>query len=534
MYQQQHRQEQEQATSGLEVDVMADSQKYGRTANLFNPATATLGKYIDSNGVEQTSSAATAEEKLNHSDYINVMPNGSYIFGSKKASGVQQTVAFVWYTSSKVLITRNTQVIPMFETDYELTAIAPNNAEYAIINYTTVNNKVMLNTGVTLLPYEPYLDWQHSLRKLTTATEAVENPLYSDGTAITVYTLKGNTVQNGTPTPSAPITVQGVGELETTGEHSGEYKIPISSGGVTTNLYLGSTQTARQIKKYELTGNETFYRDYERNDSWRFYSLPLVQSAMDTGICSHFEYIGTSGVNSSDNIGYSLFSASQFGCRFPKSIANTVNDFKAWLAQQYAAGTPVTVWYVLATEETATVNEPLMKIGNYADTLSNATAIPTTEGANSITVDTTVQPSEFTATWTGWHDASVKEKSGNLFDIEKWLTDRGISYTIVDGKYEFNTDISLNNNVYYFANDNISVSISGLIEAVTVTSPFITLVNKNGGNAKTTALSPTTIKSEDILCAGLKFNWNKGGKVRLSNIMLNTGSTALPYEPYWK
>ena len=40
-------------------------------------------------------------------------------------------------------------------------------------------------------------------------------------------------------------------------------------------------------------------------------------------------------------------------------------------------------------------------------------SIPTTEGANSITVDTTVQPSEFTATWTGWHDSSVKEYDGS-------------------------------------------------------------------------------------------------------------------------
>lgn len=39
-------------------------------------------------------------------------------------------------------------------------------------------------------------------------------------------------------------------------------------------------------------------------------------------------------------------------------------------------------------------------------------SIPTTQGANSITVDTTVQPSEFTATWTGWHDSSVKEYDG--------------------------------------------------------------------------------------------------------------------------
>lgn len=54
-------------------------------------------------------------------------------------------------------------------------------------------------------------NWQHSLRKLTTATEAVENPLYSDGTAITSYTISGNTMQSGTGTtsyPSKSVTVQ--------------------------------------------------------------------------------------------------------------------------------------------------------------------------------------------------------------------------------------------------------------------------------------------------------------------------------------
>lgn len=54
--------------------------------------------------------------------------------------------------------------------------------------------------------------WEHSLRKLTTATEAIESPLYSDGTAITAYTIKGNTVQNGTPSPDSPIIPNGVGE----------------------------------------------------------------------------------------------------------------------------------------------------------------------------------------------------------------------------------------------------------------------------------------------------------------------------------
>lgn len=97
-------------------------------------------------------------------------------------------------------------------------------------------------------------------------------------------------------------------------------------------------------------------------------------------------------------------------------VATTAASFNQWLADQYAAGTPVTIWYVLAAPETAIVNEPLMKIGDYADTLSNAAQIPTTEGANSITVDTTIQPSEFTATWTGWHNANVKEWDGSQWN----------------------------------------------------------------------------------------------------------------------
>jgi hypothetical protein len=71
--------------------------------------------------------------------------------------------------------------------------------------------------------------------------------------------------------------------------------------------------------------------------------------------------------------------------------------FKQWLAAQYANGTPVTVWYVLAEPETGIVNEPLMKIGDYADTISMEQAgvqIPTLNGQTVIDVDTTLKPSE--------------------------------------------------------------------------------------------------------------------------------------------
>ena len=214
--------------------------------------------------------------------------------------------------------------------------------------------------------------------------------------------LEGNTVQNGIPTPDNPVMPQETGELETTGEKAGQYKIPISSANTTTNIYLGEVQTTRQIKKLVLTGKETFFRDKERANSWRFYSNPLVSGNYNLSICSHFVYIGTSGVNNTDNIGFSLFSASQFVCRCPKSVANTVNEFKVWLANQYANGTPITVWYVLKEPETAVVNEPLRKIGDYADEVSGIT-IPTIVGGDTIDVDTTLKPSEVSVNYKGWH-----------------------------------------------------------------------------------------------------------------------------------
>lgn len=83
--------------------------------------------------------------------------------------------------------------------------------------YDKVGVMFRFKNGDTISPNEVTFDevgaWVHSLRKLGTATEAVENTLYSDGTPITSYTIKGNTVQNDTPTPSNPVDVNGVGVM---------------------------------------------------------------------------------------------------------------------------------------------------------------------------------------------------------------------------------------------------------------------------------------------------------------------------------
>ena len=112
-----------------------------------------------------------------------------------------------------------------------------------------------------------------------------------------------------------------------------------------------------------------------------------------TGMCSHYRPV----FRAIDRVNGTISGGDAASVQGVVDIVDnyaTVEDFKSYLQQQYAAGTPVTVWYVLTTEETGIVNEPLMRIGDYADEVSNAATIPTNNGSNTFDVETTVKPSE--------------------------------------------------------------------------------------------------------------------------------------------
>lgn len=257
-------------------------------------------------------------------------------------------------------------------------------------------------------------EWQNSnYYNRGTATDAIISLpaiIYGDGTNATV-SVYGNTIQNGTPTPDSPIMPQGCGDLETVGIKAGQYKIPISSANTTTPVYLGEVQTTRKIKKWVLDGTETWGKgNYPPTGGYQFFTskLPDVANNPDW-LMTHFKKGST--LNGSAFASY--FSLYPEASILPESA--TANDFKEWLAAQYAAGTPVTIWYVLATEETAVVNEPLMKIGDYADEVSGV-SIPTTDGVNTLSVDTTVQPSEVGVNYHGWHMGTVHERVSGEWD----------------------------------------------------------------------------------------------------------------------
>lgn len=197
------------------------------------------------------------------------------------------------------------------------------------------------------------------------------------------------------------------------------YKLPISSANTTTPVYLGEVQTTRKIKKFVFNGTESFelHSYIDSLFTLRTVTDYLFKQKVIT-MCTHYE----SGVNGAaasvvdSTVSFYCGSQAQERILYVKDTNfNTAADFKTYLQQQYANGTPVTIWYVLATEETGIVNEPLMKIGDYADSVSVAN-IPTTAGLQTFDVDTTLKPSEVDLTYHGWHRRTGKEYSSGSWN----------------------------------------------------------------------------------------------------------------------
>ena len=196
-----------------------------------------------------------------------------------------------------------------------------------------------------------------------------------------------------------------IGETSLSYDVYGQHKIPISSANTTTNIYLGEVETTRRIKKLVLTGEEAFNKNDQQSNRYLYYAIrsaifpssilrtPVLCNELPTKDEAPQTVIGIS-TNNQFSVIYFNFGADVMNTQ---PSGNTVEGLKEYLAQQYAAGTPVTIWYVLTTPETAVVNEPLRKIGDYADTVSYEQAgvqIPTLNGNTVIDVLTELKPSK--------------------------------------------------------------------------------------------------------------------------------------------
>ena len=264
-----------------------------------------------------------------------------------------------------------------------------------------------------------------AIRKYSTASEIIVPPttIYCDGSNITTYTLKGNTVQNGTPTPSDPVPVVGVGELETTGEHSGEYKIPILSNGVAYPIYLSepirkltweagsaefvdyvsSTNEHRDINALEFDGSEGWVLQSTNSHGIANFQVTIssaneVYNQNATSVCAYLPQQKQQLIADTTTEGFMWAGYNNLFVRRYASETGTLQAFKDWLAGLKTSGNPFKIIYPLRTPTTESFTAP---------------TIPTSGTAQSFDVDTTLKPSEVSLTYHGWHDSSVKEYDGS-------------------------------------------------------------------------------------------------------------------------
>jgi hypothetical protein len=150
----------------------------------------------------------------------------------------------------------------------------------------------------------------------------------------------GTGVQDGTPSPTNPIYPifyqQGDMILRKVGDYADSYDA--TTHKITRNI---GVKVLDGTESWETTAQSTVYR-------WPSsvpFSLPNIS------ICSHYvgvtsnkpiaEMPDMSAKTGSSNASYLYIKDSSF--------SNNLSGFKQWLADQYAAGTPVTVYYPLET-----------------------------------------------------------------------------------------------------------------------------------------------------------------------------------------
>ena len=194
------------------------------------------------------------------------------------------------------------------------------------------------------------------LEKGSTATSYVPyNPLCAtcQGIVKNYESAVGTVVQNGTPTPTNPVEPtfyqQGDMILRKVGDYADSYDA--TTGKIT-----------RRVGVKVLNGTEEWGAV---NAGAGRYFLHRAFGLYDYGagafvdiMCNTFR--PNSGAATTSTLGIAFYKNSvneeipQLRITYPE--ITTIDDFKSYLAQQYSAGTPVTVYYPLATlvEETVT------------------------------------------------------------------------------------------------------------------------------------------------------------------------------------
>ena len=305
--------------------------------NLLNPAddNFVVGEIINESG-----NITSSPNNFYTSYYMPVKPNTSYVATGRKADNtISAYTRICWYNSSKTYISRGTYTL---NTPTILTS--PANAAYA---------------RITCAPY-------NSSAALTLARIKEFNWIFQEGTAEPVY-QPYMTPETATCQPLLSV---------------GTYKDMqnITSGSVTRNVGV-----------YIMTGEESFDTSSTYGTALFIRNWCQAREAVKGGLvsCSHFLGATLSGGTMAEN---TCFTNTTGHLYFRTS--ETAADFKQFLKDQLAAGTPVIVVYPLATPTTETITGQTLTI---------------TQGTNIVTAEGSVDDLELEVSYKAYAEVTVEE-----------------------------------------------------------------------------------------------------------------------------
>lgn len=150
--------------------------------------------------------------------------------------------------------------------------------------------------------------------------------------------------------------------------------VPAQGGTFKDVLNLATGEITRKITKIVLTGQEIWLKDTTNNPY--FYANRVVDYEITqvNGFCSHYICFVIASGNTADG----AFVTTNGAVRIRDNRFTEAADFAAYVAAQYANGTPITIWTVRTNEITETVEVPTGLTGNVDGWLSQSdTPTPT-------------------------------------------------------------------------------------------------------------------------------------------------------------
>ncbi len=166
------------------------------------------------------------------------------------------------------------------------------------------------------------------------------------------------------------LQIVGTTESLTLGSQSATAEDLFAAGDYADEQEIISGAITRKVVVKVFNGQESFMKSGASN----IYTPADKIAAVTPVVCSHFTYFDgdISDASDGDVVAYT----SRISFRY--STAQTLDEWKAWLAEQYAAGTPVIVIYPLAEEVTEHVPAQPLSTAAGSNTLTGTINVTAT------------------------------------------------------------------------------------------------------------------------------------------------------------